>query len=55
MTARATLFASIRQSLGVTGDEPARRAGSLPVTPSDCRMEAKSVSRAVIDSPCGNA
>ena len=26
MTARATLFASIRQSLGVTGDEPARRA-----------------------------
>ena len=26
MTARDTLFASIRQSLGVTGDEPARRA-----------------------------
>jgi L-lactate dehydrogenase complex protein LldG len=26
MTARSTLFASIRQSLGVTGDEPARRA-----------------------------
>ena len=26
MTTRATLFASIRQSLGVTGDEPARRA-----------------------------
>jgi L-lactate dehydrogenase complex protein LldG len=26
MTARATLFASIRQSLGVSGDEPARRA-----------------------------
>jgi L-lactate dehydrogenase complex protein LldG len=26
MTARATLFASIRRSLGVTGDEPARRA-----------------------------
>ena len=26
MTARATLFASIRQSLGVTGDEPGRRA-----------------------------
>ena len=26
MSARATLFASIRQSLGVTGDEPARRA-----------------------------
>jgi L-lactate dehydrogenase complex protein LldG len=26
MTARATLFASIRASLGVTGDEPARRA-----------------------------
>jgi L-lactate dehydrogenase complex protein LldG len=26
MTARATLFATIRQSLGVTGDEPARRA-----------------------------
>jgi L-lactate dehydrogenase complex protein LldG len=26
MTARATLFASIRQSLGVTGDEPARCA-----------------------------
>jgi L-lactate dehydrogenase complex protein LldG len=25
MTARETLFASIRQSLGVTGDEPARR------------------------------
>jgi L-lactate dehydrogenase complex protein LldG len=26
MSARATLFASIRKSLGVTGDEPARRA-----------------------------
>ncbi len=26
MTARSTLFASIRQSLGVTGDEPGRRA-----------------------------
>jgi L-lactate dehydrogenase complex protein LldG len=26
MTARSTLFASIRASLGVTGDEPARRA-----------------------------
>jgi len=26
MSARATLFASIRRSLGVTGDEPARRA-----------------------------
>jgi L-lactate dehydrogenase complex protein LldG len=26
MTARETLFASIRQSLGVSGDEPARRA-----------------------------
>jgi len=26
MTARSTLFASIRSSLGVTGDEPARRA-----------------------------
>lgn len=26
MTSRATLFASIRRSLGVTGDEPARRA-----------------------------
>ena len=26
MSARETLFASIRQSLGVTGDEPARRA-----------------------------
>jgi L-lactate dehydrogenase complex protein LldG len=26
MTSRSTLFASIRQSLGVTGDEPARRA-----------------------------
>jgi len=26
MTARATLFASIRRSLGVTGEEPARRA-----------------------------
>ena len=26
MTARSTLFASIRQSLGVTGDEPERRA-----------------------------
>ena len=39
MSARSILFASIRQSLGVTGDEPAsgsqpKRPNSLPAMPS---------------------